>query len=108
MTAHTDTAVDTERVEIAVEKPKRKKGIFLWVFLAVQILFLVWIIGGAGSADLPDCTGLKGNKLSNCEMESAGGASGTGIGVVLIVGLLCVTDFLLGVGYAIYRLANRP
>ena len=108
MTAHTDATLDAENVEIAVEKPKRKKRIFLWVFLAVQILFLVWIIGGAGSADLPDCTGLKGNKLNNCEVESAGGAIGTGIGVMLIVGLWCVTDFLLGVGYAIYRLAKRP
>lgn len=33
--------------------------------------------------------------------------TGKGIGVALVIVLWCVVDFLVGGGYAIYRLASR-
>ncbi|MCP3423816.1 hypothetical protein [Nocardioides pinisoli] len=85
-------------------QPKKKRRIFLWFFLAVQVLFIIWIIAGIGSAggDATDCGSLSQETCNDARDV------GTGIGVALVVGLWMVVDFLLGVGYAIYRLAKRP
>ncbi len=83
--------------------PKKKRRIFLWVFLAVQVVFIVWIVAGVtqagGSPD--DCEGLSREACNNAE------SIGTGIGVALIVGVWLVVDFLLAVIYGVYRLAKR-
>ena len=84
--------------------PKKKRRVFIWVFLAIQVLFLVWVIAGASSAggDATDCGTL--------DQESCNAAAdiGTGIGVFIVIVLWCIVDFLLAVGYLIYRLAKRP
>lgn len=84
--------------------PRRKRRIFMWVFLAVQALFLFWIIAGAhsGSGQPSDCGSLSAKTCNDAS------DAGTAIGVILIVGVWCVVDFLMGVGYAVYRLAKRP
>jgi hypothetical protein len=83
--------------------PRKKRPIFLWVFLAVQVLFVVWIISGvAGASGQPDtCEGLTPEQCNAAE------SVGTGIGVGLVVFLWVVVDFLLAVGYGVYRLAKR-
>jgi hypothetical protein len=83
--------------------PKKKRRIFLWVFLAIQALFLIWVISGAASANgtPTDCSGL------DAETCNAASDIGTGIGVVLIVILWMVVDFFMAVIYGIYRLAKR-
>ena len=90
--------------EATKSKPRKKRRIFLWVFLAVQALFLIWIIAGASTASgqATDCGSLS--------QQACNDASdiGTGIGVFLIIVLWCFVDFLLAVGYVIYRLAKRP
>jgi uncharacterized membrane protein len=82
----------------------RKRRVFMWVFLAIQVLFLVWAIAGAasGSGQPADCGTLDAD---TCNTASD---VGTGIGVALIVGLWMFVDFGLGVAYAVYRLARRP
>jgi hypothetical protein len=84
------------------EKPvrRKKRRVFLWVFLAVQALFIIWIITGASSSAAP-CHG-----LSSADCKAASDA-GKGIGVVVIVVFWCVVDFLLAVIYGVYRLARR-
>ncbi|GAB3991856.1 hypothetical protein [Nocardioides marmoraquaticus] len=85
------------------QPPKKKKRIFLWFFLAVQLLFIIWIFAGIGAAgEATDCGTL--------DQETCQAASdvGTGIGVILIIGLWMIVDFFLAVGYVIYRLAKRP
>lgn len=83
---------------------KKKKRVFLWVFLAFQVLFLIWIIAGAGSAskDTGDC-----GSLSAETCQSARDA-GTAIGVGIIIFLWAAVDVILGIGYGVYRLAKRP
>lgn len=90
--------------QLATEPPRRKRRIFLWVFLAIQILFIVWIIAGVGSTsgDATDCGGLD---QETCDVAEDVGAS---IGVFFIVIFWMMVDFLLAVGYGIYRLAKRP
>lgn len=83
--------------------PKKKRRVFLWVFLAVQVLFLIWIVGGAstGSGTPDDCGTL--------DLEACNAASdiGTGIGVMLIIAVWAIVDFFMAVIYGVYRLASR-
>jgi hypothetical protein len=109
------------------EKPvrRRRRRIFLWFFLVVQLIFLIWIITGvAGTSgsgadshaqavtycssswqglysSYADCVTSYGNTLN------AASDAGKGIGVGLIIGLWVAADFILGVTYGIYRLASR-
>ena len=75
------------------------RRIFRWVFLAVQVLFLVWIIAGVSSAS-GSCDGKVGDALNACQ---AGTAAGAGLGVALIIFLWAAVDVILGVGYLIFR-----
>ncbi|MGH3349141.1 MAG: hypothetical protein ACRDPS_00640 [Nocardioides sp.] len=85
-----------------VEKPKKKRRIFWWFFLAVQILFIIWIIAGATSGGTAtDCGSLSQQACQDAQDV------GTGIGVFLIVIFWMIVDFFLAVIYGIYRLATR-
>lgn len=84
-------------------EPKKKRRIFLWVFLAVQAIFLFWIFGGAstGAGQATDCGSL------DAKTCNAASDIGTGIGVALIIVVWMVVDFFLAVIYGVYRLAKR-
>lgn len=83
--------------------PKKKRRIFWWFFLAVQVLFLIWVITGAhsGAGQPTDCGSLDAKTCNDAS------DAGTAIGVALIIVFWCVVDFLLAVVYGIYRLAKR-
>ncbi|MCM2576159.1 hypothetical protein [Streptomyces meridianus] len=93
------------------------KSWFLWFFLAVQLVFIIWLAVGLGDATgtLQDCSGLSkeippGEVLSpydKCQTENAGTETGTTIGAGLVIGLWVAVDFILAVSYGIYRLAKR-
>ncbi|MBA5221509.1 hypothetical protein [Streptomyces griseoaurantiacus] len=87
-------------------RPKKRRRVFLWIFLVIQILFLIWVITGAasGSGTPKDCRGLTGDNLKLCEDA---GDVGTTIGVGLIIGLWAAVDVILGFSYVVYRLATR-
>ncbi|MFF3333721.1 hypothetical protein ACFYWX_29935 [Streptomyces sp. NPDC002888] len=87
-------------------QPKKRRRVFLWLFLAVQIVFLIWVITGAasGSGTPEECRGMTGDDLKLCEDA---GDVGTTIGVGLIVGLWAAVDVILGFTYVVYRLATR-
>lgn len=86
---------------------KKRKRVFMWFFLAVQAIFLIWIITGAsssGGATAKSCAGQVGQALQTCQDASH---VGTGIGVALIIILWCVVDVILGITYLVVRLARR-
>jgi hypothetical protein len=110
--------------DITTLKPRRKRRVFVWVFLALQALFLLWIIvavttanTGPSQADLAsgcynhhwyplfasqaDCVTHYGNALNTA------GQLGTGVGVALVIALWVAVDVILGVSYAVYRLSTR-
>lgn len=94
----------TEAISDTETTPTKKRRVFLWVFLAIQVLFLIWVIAGASSgAGQPEDCGTLDAELCNDAADV-----GTAIGVFMVVILWCIVDFLLGVGYLIYRLAKRP
>jgi uncharacterized membrane protein YciS (DUF1049 family) len=80
------------------QKPRKRRRIFLWFFLAVQVIFLIWIIAGA-----------QANHCNAQGSASANGAcsAGTAIGVGLIIGLWVAADVILGISYIIFRLSTR-
>jgi len=109
----------------APPKPRKKRRVFMWVFFAIQVIFIIWIIAGAASKapgptaaqqaatqcanggwsplfkSYADCVQHYGHVLSDAA------DTGKGLGVALIVVLWVVADFFLGLGYGIYRLASR-
>lgn len=78
---------------------KPKKRIFRWFFLAVQFLFLIWIISAiSSSSGTPeDCGSL------SAEACNAAEGIGTGLGVAFIIVLWLVVDAILAVTYLIFR-----
>jgi hypothetical protein len=104
--------------------PKRKRRIFLWVFLAIQALFIIWLVVGLASvhtaptaAQLAQgCYNHKWYPLFKSQADcvthyggalNAAGTAGKAIGAGLIVVFWVVVDFFLGLGYGIYKLASR-
>lgn len=87
----------------APTKPRKRHRIFMWVFLAIQLIFLLWVILGAQSgAGTPDDCGTLSREACN-DADNAG----TAIGVGLVIALWAATDVILGITYAVYRLARR-
>lgn len=97
---------------------RKRRRVFLWVFLAVQVLFLIWVIAGAvtasgndGAAAAAYCHAHPDAYLSYADCVSLyGGGSkvGAAVGVGLVIALWAVADIILGIGYGVYRLARRP
>jgi hypothetical protein len=81
---------------------KKKKRVFMWFFLAVQVLFVIWVIAGAASGHhATDCGTLD---AKTCQDAAD---AGTAIGVGLVVGLWVAVDFILGITWAVVRFARR-
>jgi len=96
--------------------PRRRRRVFLWVFLAIQALFVIWVIaglaGGSGihSEAVAYCHAHPDRYLpfAQCVSDYGGGAkAGTAIGAGLIIVLWAVADIILGVSYGVWRLARR-
>jgi hypothetical protein len=67
--------------------------VFLWTFLAIQALFLAWIIAGiVATRDPGNCGSLDAQTCRNAT------DAGAAIGVGLIVFLWAAMDVILGVG----------
>lgn len=86
-----------------VPAPKRRKRIGLWLFLALQALFLIWIITGIAGNSAPADTG---GVLTQSDADAAK-AVGTGLGVALIVGFWMTVDVIIGVIVFVVHLARR-
>ncbi|GAA2332636.1 hypothetical protein OKJ48_30095 [Streptomyces kunmingensis] len=73
----------------------------MWFFLAVQAVFLLWIVLGARSGGPSDCGTLDAQTCNDAAN------AGTAVGVGLIIVLWTVVDIILGITYAVVRLARR-
>lgn len=111
-------------METTITTPKKRRRVFVWFFLAIQIIFIIWLIVGISSAKVtPDHADVvkacyngawQGvfNSQSDCMVHYANGLkqageAGTAIGAGLIVLLWFVTDVIVSICYGIYRLAFR-
>jgi hypothetical protein len=82
--------------------PKKRRHIFRWVFLAIQALFLAWVIGGASSSSgtPKSCAGLAGQALTTCQDA---GHLGTTLGVAVVVFFWLAVDVILALVWLIFR-----
>ena len=69
-----------------VQPPRKRRRVFVWVFLAIQVIFLIWVISAGVSAP----------------------QSGWSAGVGLQVGLWVLTDVIAGAIYLICQLPRSP
>ncbi|MGY0021372.1 hypothetical protein [Streptomyces sp. cg35] len=82
---------------------RRRFGWFVWFFLAVQLLFVLWVVVGvrSGAGTPADCGDLDAQTCNDAAN------TGTAIGVGLVIVLWAVVDIILGITYAVVRLARR-
>lgn len=80
-------------------QPKKKVRVFTWVILAINILFLIWIIAGIASSSghATNCGTLD---QSTCDSARDAGAA---IGVGVIVFFWAAVDVILGVIWLVTR-----
>jgi uncharacterized membrane protein len=90
----------------AAPKTRKPRRVFPWIFLAVQIAFLLWAILGTrtGAGTPKACRGLTGQELQNCKDASH---VGTTLGVGVVIGLWAAADIILGITYFVFRLSRR-
>ena len=81
----------------------------MWVFLAVQVLFLAWVITGAASSRGIPAYCHQGNHAAYVGVKGCTSAAqaGTAIGVAAVIVFWMVVDVILGVSYGVYKLATR-
>jgi hypothetical protein len=106
------------------EVPRKRRRVFLWVFLGIQALFVIWIIAGVATVHTgptpaqlaPGCYNHHWWPLfksqADCVQHYGGalndaGTAGKAIGAGLIVAFWMVVDVILGISYGIYKLARR-
>jgi hypothetical protein len=85
-----------------VAPPKKKRHVFRWVFLAAQVLFLIWIITGLATTAHPSHCG----SLDTQTCRSASDVGRT-IGVGLVVFFWVAFDIIVGGTYAVWKLVSR-
>ena len=107
----------------AAAPARRKHRVFMWVFLAIQVLFLALVIillqGHTGPSHADLVSGCyHGNwqglfkSQSDCVVHYGGalnqaGEAGKGIGAALIIGLWVAADVILGIGRLVVLTARR-
>ena len=89
-------------------KPKKKKRIFMWFFLAVQALFILWLVVGLTTADpAAQCATEVFNEYYTKEDCMLAAEAGTGIGAGLIFVFWLIVNTLLLMVWAVTKLARR-
>lgn len=88
------------------------RHLFLYVFLAIQVLFVVWLVAGIhGAPSVPaHCYDAQHNiditRGDDCA-SAAGGDVGTAVGAGLVFGLWVGVDIILGIGRIVVVLSRR-
>lgn len=78
---------------------RKRSRVFMWVILAINGLFLWWMISAVGGV-ADDCAGKFGTDLEACQ---TGSAIGGGIAVIFILVLWALIDVILGVVFVVTR-----
>jgi hypothetical protein len=82
--------------------PRKKRRVFMWLFITIQALFALWLITGAIAAG--NTSGCNGLSAHSC---AAAHDTGNVLGIATILVFWCIVDFLTGAMYLVIRLARR-
>ncbi|HEY1920932.1 MAG TPA: hypothetical protein VGH27_35630 [Streptosporangiaceae bacterium] len=105
-------------------RPRKKRRVFLWVFLTIQALFIVWLVvrlatvhTGATQAQLTSACYHHHwwpvyRSQATCvthfdALMNDTSNTGKALGAGLIVLFWVIVDIILGISYGVYRLATR-
>ena len=77
---------------------KKKVRVFTWIIVAINLLFLVWMIFGIAGVANSSCQA--GMTQQNCD---AAKAIGGGVGAILIIFLWVAADIILGIIWLVTR-----
>ncbi len=77
---------------------KRKTRVFTWIILAINAIFLIWIIAGVSSVSSGKCDATM--TVAACNSAKA---IGGGIGALLIIFLWVAADVILGILWLVTR-----
>ncbi|MFD5514192.1 hypothetical protein ACFWIB_41920 [Streptomyces sp. NPDC127051] len=85
------------------EKKHRRPplGWLIWIFILVQVVFIAWLIGGTIATQNGGCDGLAADTCQDAKDV------GPAIGIGLVILLWATVDTILGIAYAVYRLAKK-
>lgn len=89
-------------------KPKKKKRIFMWFFIAVNLIFLIMFIAGvsSGGSNAEECAGQVTEFFTQADCEAARGI-GTGLGAFALLIGWAIVDFILFIVWAVKKLSSR-
>jgi uncharacterized membrane protein len=89
-------------VQDAPPARRKRRRVFMWFFLAVQVIFVIWIIAAIASVH-------HGSSCANLTAQECASARDVGstIGFGLVIGLWVAVDVILGIVYIVVRLARR-
>src|SRR5215831_18546243 len=94
------TTQTAPKQEVTPPKPPRNRHrVFMWFFLALQAIFLAWLIGGIANN--------VGMRTHGSEAAQTGAQMGTTLGFVLVFGVWIGVDFILGIGRLIVLTARK-
>jgi hypothetical protein len=79
----------------------RKRQIFPWAFLALQLVFVLWIITGVVGASHADCGSLD---VDTCNSAKA---IGGGIGIIAILAVWAIVDVIVYICRRIYVASRK-
>ena len=98
-----DQALNCPKCGAGLRKPKRTVfgKIVKYLFIGFNILMLIWLIGGVGSAS-------KTIDSAGSDAEQAGAAIGTGIGAMMIIFVWVAGAFVLGLMTLFTRVKLLP
>jgi hypothetical protein len=90
---------------------RRKRRIFMWIFLAIQALFIIWLIAAIISVNSHGGITAYCQKAANSQYIGVHGcndaaSTGSALGFIALFGVWIGVDFLVAVPYLIYRLAR--
>jgi hypothetical protein len=106
------------------QRPRKRKRVFMWCFIALQAVFLAWVITGISTANnAPSAAEVhKGcdngawvglfQSHADCMTHYAAGLSqagnaGTAIGVGIVIALWVACDVILGIGRLVVIFSRR-
>ena len=113
----------TISAEATVNKPRKRKRVFMWTFLVIQAVFVAWMASGLSAhtgATAADITRACANgqwryvfsSYQDCATHypvalNDAGNIGKGIGAALVIGLWVAVDVILGVGRLVVVFARK-
>lgn len=93
-------ALPVQDVQVTPKKPRRW---FVWLFMVVQVVFLLWVVGGARTgAGTPQHCGM----LSQHDCNTAQNL-GTAFGVGLVIVFWAIVNIMIGVTFGVVRFTRR-